>query len=60
MAQIHPMSGKWLCVTSKGEELSWTSSDGPMTVEECQGMCYSYINLLLFKATHLGTLSPHL
>ncbi|XP_056618676.1 thyroglobulin [Triplophysa dalaica] len=38
MAQIHPMSGKWLCVTSQGEELSWTSSDGPMTVEECQVM----------------------
>lgn len=44
MAQIHPMSGKWLCVTPKGEELSWTSYVSPLTVEECQGVFYSCIN----------------
>lgn len=40
-AQEHPESGRWLCVSPQGEELSWTSSDGPLTVEECKGMCYS-------------------
>ncbi|XP_051574507.1 thyroglobulin-like [Myxocyprinus asiaticus] len=38
LAQKHPLFGKWLCVTPQGEELSWTSSDGPMTVEECEVM----------------------
>uniref|UniRef100_A0A8C2FJ69 Thyroglobulin n=1 Tax=Cyprinus carpio TaxID=7962 RepID=A0A8C2FJ69_CYPCA len=33
-AQKDLMSGRWLCVSSQGEELSWTSSDAPMTVEE--------------------------
>ncbi|XP_067250747.1 thyroglobulin [Chanodichthys erythropterus] len=37
-AQMHPVSGRWLCVSPQGEELSWTSSDGPMTVEECKVM----------------------
>ncbi|XP_039536126.1 thyroglobulin [Pimephales promelas] len=37
-AQKHPVSGKWLCVSLQGKELSWTSSDGPMTVEECKVM----------------------
>nr|XP_055066345.1 thyroglobulin isoform X1 [Misgurnus anguillicaudatus] len=36
LAQKDPLSGKWLCVTPQGEELSWTSSDGPITAEECQ------------------------
>lgn len=40
-AQEHPVSGRWLCVSPQGEELSWTSSDGPVTVEECKGTCYS-------------------
>uniref|UniRef100_A0A8C2FKH6 Thyroglobulin n=1 Tax=Cyprinus carpio TaxID=7962 RepID=A0A8C2FKH6_CYPCA len=35
-AQKDLMSGRWLCVSSQGEELSWTSSDAPMTVEECK------------------------
>ncbi len=35
------MSGRWLCVSPQGEQLSWTSSDAPVTVEECKGMCYS-------------------
>uniref|UniRef100_A0A8B9L637 Thyroglobulin n=1 Tax=Astyanax mexicanus TaxID=7994 RepID=A0A8B9L637_ASTMX len=26
-AQKHFQSGKWLCITSKGEELTWTSAD---------------------------------
>ncbi|XP_042628676.1 thyroglobulin isoform X1 [Cyprinus carpio] len=37
-AQKDLMSGRWLCVSSQGEELSWTSSDAPMTVEECKVM----------------------
>ncbi|XP_050987427.1 thyroglobulin isoform X2 [Labeo rohita] len=37
-AQKDPMSGRWLCVSPQGEELSWTSSGGPMTVEECKVM----------------------
>ncbi|KAL1259661.1 hypothetical protein QQF64_010238 [Cirrhinus molitorella] len=37
-AQKDPVSGRWLCVSPQGEELSWTSSDNPMTVEECNVM----------------------
>uniref|UniRef100_A0A671QW17 Thyroglobulin n=1 Tax=Sinocyclocheilus anshuiensis TaxID=1608454 RepID=A0A671QW17_9TELE len=35
-AQKDPMSGRWLCVSPQGEQLSWTSSDAPVTVEECK------------------------
>ncbi|KAF4088243.1 hypothetical protein AMELA_G00080300 [Ameiurus melas] len=35
-AQKHFMSGKWLCVTVEGEELSWTSADEPVTAEQCK------------------------
>uniref|UniRef100_A0A673G072 Thyroglobulin n=1 Tax=Sinocyclocheilus rhinocerous TaxID=307959 RepID=A0A673G072_9TELE len=37
-AQKDPMSGRWLCVSPQGEQLSWTSSDAPVTVEECKVM----------------------
>lgn len=36
-AQKHFLSGKWLCVTVEGEELSWTSADEPITAEQCKG-----------------------
>lgn len=36
-AQKHFLTGKWLCVTVEGEELSWTSADEPITAEECKG-----------------------
>ncbi|XP_076846647.1 thyroglobulin isoform X2 [Brachyhypopomus gauderio] len=36
LAQKHFLSGRWLCVTLQGEELSWTSADEPITAEECQ------------------------
>uniref|UniRef100_A0A8C2FL06 Thyroglobulin n=1 Tax=Cyprinus carpio TaxID=7962 RepID=A0A8C2FL06_CYPCA len=55
-AQKDLMSGRWLCVSSQGEELSWTSSDAPMTVEECKGMCYKY--LFFFLSLLLSTLHP--
>ncbi|XP_053089784.1 thyroglobulin isoform X2 [Pangasianodon hypophthalmus] len=35
-AQKNFLSGKWLCVTVEGEELSWTSADEPITVEQCK------------------------
>uniref|UniRef100_A0A8C1WGC4 Thyroglobulin n=1 Tax=Cyprinus carpio TaxID=7962 RepID=A0A8C1WGC4_CYPCA len=57
-AQKDLMSGRWLCVSSQGEELSWTSSDAPMTVEECKGMCYKYLFFflsLLLSTLHLLT-----
>lgn len=36
-AQKHFLSGKYICVTEEGEELSWTSADEPITVEQCEG-----------------------
>ncbi|XP_062847631.1 thyroglobulin [Trichomycterus rosablanca] len=35
-AQKHFLSGKWLCVSSRGEELNWTSADEPVTSEQCR------------------------
>ncbi|XP_043117353.1 thyroglobulin [Puntigrus tetrazona] len=37
-AQKDPVSGSWLCVSPQGQQLSWTSSDAPVTVEECKVM----------------------
>lgn len=37
-AQKHFMSGKWLCITSQGEGLSWTSADEAITAEQCKGV----------------------
>ncbi|XP_056331806.1 thyroglobulin [Danio aesculapii] len=37
-AQKDPVSGNWRCISAQGEELTWTSSDGPLTVEECKVM----------------------
>uniref|UniRef100_A0A8C1WJ37 Thyroglobulin n=1 Tax=Cyprinus carpio TaxID=7962 RepID=A0A8C1WJ37_CYPCA len=53
-AQKDLMSGRWLCVSSQGEELSWTSSDAPMTVEECKGMCYSQYCALEDSCQHVA------
>ncbi|KAK1795226.1 hypothetical protein P4O66_010402 [Electrophorus voltai] len=35
-AQKHFLSGRWLCITLQGDELSWTAADEPITVEQCQ------------------------
>ncbi|KAL7887495.1 hypothetical protein AOLI_G00052160 [Acnodon oligacanthus] len=35
-AQKHFLSGKWLCITSQGEELSWTSADEQISAEQCK------------------------
>ncbi|XP_022529282.2 thyroglobulin [Astyanax mexicanus] len=35
-AQKHFQSGKWLCITSKGEELTWTSADEAVSAEQCK------------------------
>ncbi|KAI4893269.1 hypothetical protein NFI96_019669 [Prochilodus magdalenae] len=35
-AQKHFQSGKWLCITSQGEELSWTSGDESVSAEQCK------------------------
>ncbi|XP_058257956.1 thyroglobulin isoform X2 [Hemibagrus wyckioides] len=35
-AQTNFLTGKWLCVTIAGKELSWTSADKPITAEQCK------------------------
>ncbi|XP_066538378.1 thyroglobulin [Hoplias malabaricus] len=35
-AQKHLLSGKYLCISSQGEEVSWTSADEPISVEQCK------------------------
>ncbi|TRY66912.1 hypothetical protein DNTS_017010 [Danionella cerebrum] len=35
-AQKNTVSGRWMCVSPLGEELSWTSSDDPLMAEECR------------------------
>ncbi|KAI5618222.1 thyroglobulin precursor, partial [Silurus asotus] len=35
-AQKDFISGKWYCVTVEGKELSWTSADEPISVEQCK------------------------